>query len=55
VQCPLCHSQNIKTSERWRISDLNLTRPPRPMWVCLEPTCLHEWPRQPQVIESAAR
>ena len=43
--CPKCHSRHIKAFQRWLISDRKRTRPPKPMWGCLELTCLYKWAR----------
>jgi hypothetical protein len=45
--CPQCMGRNVVPFQI--LYDLNgfLVQPPKLMWACLTPTCLHKWARQP--------
>jgi hypothetical protein len=46
VSCPKCQSE-VKPIESWTISPgYKVNEPPQPMWACLNPTCLHKWPKE---------
>jgi len=43
MNCPKCQSE-VKSIESWAISpDLKVNEPAKPMWACLNPTCLYKW------------
>ena len=44
--CPKCNGLNVKSIERWEISEFKVEESAIPMWACKEPTCLHRWPRE---------
>ena len=46
MACPQCQSQNAKPFITWTLSARKMTIPPLRMWACLNPTCLHKWPRE---------
>ena len=46
MACPQCQSQNAKPFMTRTLSGRKMTIPPLRMWACLNPTCLHKWPRE---------
>ena len=45
--CPKCNTENPKAIHSWRITAAHkIAEPPQPMWACLNPTCLHKWPKE---------
>lgn len=45
AKMPECLGENVKPIESWDIHDLKVTEPPKPMWACTDPMCLHKWER----------
>jgi hypothetical protein len=45
MTCPKCQSQNARPFMSWTISGRKMTIPQLRMWACVNPTCLHTWPR----------
>jgi hypothetical protein len=46
MACPKCQSQNAKPFMTWTLTGRKMTIPQLRMWACLNPTCLHKWPRE---------
>jgi len=46
MACPQCQSQNGKPFMTRTLSGRKMTIPPLRMWACVNPTCLHKWPRE---------
>jgi len=53
MTCPKCQRQNAAPFMSWTLSGRKMTIPQLRMWACLNPTCLHKWPRERELDEIA--
>jgi hypothetical protein len=53
MTCPKCQRQNAAPFMSWTLSGRKMTIPQLRMWACLNPTCLHKWPRESELDEIA--
>lgn len=50
MRCPRCQSQNATSFICWTLSGRKMTLPQVRMWACLDSTCRHQWPREPEDV-----
>jgi hypothetical protein len=50
MTCPQCQRQDATPFMSWTLSGRKMTIPQLRMWACLNPTCLHQWPRELEAV-----